>query len=533
MDVQPWRDTLDALTQPEGWIGSPDNERAKLARKVLDGYERPNGWIAYDLPSRTVREAAKDQTIPELATEAAKQRDAILALAVLHELGRWIARQQHHSETGVAELAGAVVHSALTADVGLRAQRAQHPGSKSYSPVDFAHGESAKHFFEDILREKLIRREVAGVSVRDKVPTNYDPGDEASILLWERLWTAGAILMLLEWVAEHCATAHEIGRVIWHSSSRWVPSDAIIPTTTNFAKKPKYDGNNVHAGLRTRAAIAFIFAGSESLRGMARDAPWSVVFRLRALHSRTVGSQAFYDGYKALHLYQAVLSDCLYVANGSAAMKEHEPRPSLVADHEAGELSTLAPEQRAALAHTSTARRNLRATQEARIGTGRKGLTGPVRFYPASKSLQVSALNGTASALGSAFPLEPLSHRSLRLLPAEGEPGARWQPIGSIELFRELGPDVDWIDLLVVARIDDRQILLPVTAERDASKEDGPVRSLLVLDEGASHAIRADSLRRALRVPDALVGVVVRKGQGAFVVLEIDINARRTHAAGT
>ena len=127
---------------------------------------------------------------------------------------------------------------------------------------------------------------------------------------------------------------------------------------------------------------------------------------------------------------------------------------------------------------------------------------------------------------------EPVSQRSLRLLAADQAPGERWQPIASIDIWRELGPEVNWIDLLVVARVNDRQVPLPLTMEDDVFADDASKRSLLVLHEGAKSPFSAEALRDAFERRDTVVGVVIRKGLGAFVVLEFDIDAQPPAVGG-
>ena len=83
MDVTPWREALDAMTQHEGWIGCRD-DKAELAYKVLEGYEKENGWIGYRF------RPGDSYDLPGVAKDARNDRDAILGLAVLHELMQWV-----------------------------------------------------------------------------------------------------------------------------------------------------------------------------------------------------------------------------------------------------------------------------------------------------------------------------------------------------------------------------------------------------------------------------------------------------------
>jgi hypothetical protein len=390
--------------------------------------------------------------------------------------------------------------------------------------VDFAHGANAKNFFEETVRPRLLRIDASmGAGLAVHVPGHYEPDNESSILQWGRVWTAGAALVPLDWARSNgCVTARDIGRTIWcgtdpagHPLDRFYPRAALIPTARKLAL-------TAHAELRTRAAVAYSFAGSEEIRALDRDAPQSLTFALKAMYSRRVGSETRYDGYNGTHLYLAVWSDCLRAANGSRPMAEPGQSPMEPAGADA--FGALAPEQRAALAQTTTARKNLQAMS--------KAMAGARRLSPIRKAGPSVVPLGHDPAAGTTFEREPVSHGSLRPLPAGGAPGARWQPIGSIDLWRELGPELEWIDLLVVARIDSRQVPLPVTMDDETLDDDAGERSLLVLDEGANPPIGADALRRALVVTDALVGVVVRKSLGAFVVLEIDMNAQQPGVGG-
>lgn len=179
---------------------------------------------------------------------------------------------------------------------------------------------------------------------------------------------------------------------------------------------------------------------------------------------------------------------------------------------------TLAAEQRAALINVKAMRHRVRAMREA--------MRDAHRFLPGGQAEPASPDPVTGALAG----WEPISQGSLRLLPLEPVPNARWQPIASIDLWRELDPDLHWVDLLVVARVADRQLALPITIEDEEVDDSDAPRSVLVLDEGANPPVRADALRLALQAADALIGVVVPKSLGAFVVLEVDMDAPHSPA---
>jgi hypothetical protein len=109
-------------------------------------------------------------------------------------------------------------------------------------------------------------------------------------------------------------------------------------------------------------------------------------------------------------------------------------------------------------------------------------------------------------------------------VPLEGAPGSRWQLVASIVLWPHIGPGVEWLDLLVVGRVGERQSVLPVRLDDEHGDLEVPERSMLVLDESADSPVTAAELRRALHRPDAAIGVVVTAELGAFVVLEVDLN---------
>jgi hypothetical protein len=64
--------------------------------------------------------------------------------------------------------------------------------------------------------------------------------------------------------------------------------------------------------------------------------------------------------------------------------------------------------------------------------------------------------------------------------------------------------------------------------EDEVFGDDDAERSLLVLDTSADLPVSAAELRSAFERRDAVVGVVIRKGLGAFVVVEIDMNAQQS-----
>ena len=514
MDVRPWRDTLDWMTQPGGWLGQRDG-KAELAYQALAGYETPNGWIAHGAPTDYTRTDGTAE--PAGRRHVVKQRNALLQLALLHELRVWEAASQG---TGVASnrlLQQAIVAAALTSWFGLRAKAATASSDKPYTEVDFAHSETAKTFFEQPIRQRLERLTAKLKLDLPMPPHAYDPDDEDCIILWGRLWTAGLAVAFLDWATPaDCSTARDIARRVWCCEKNLYILHTVLPT----GNRDKEGIPPAHAELRTRAAVAYAFVGSEAIRRLVAEHPWSLNFGLREISNpRTVGINTRYDGYNNMHFHLAVLSDCTYAANRTSAMPKPDSQPVALSTGDAETHGALAPEQRAALAQLGSARAAVKALRDASSASRRVG--GPVRWKQPSRG---SPVNGAVAALPAEF--EPMSRESLSLnLVAGAQGGARWQPIATIELRRELGPDVAWLDLLVVALVGDRQVPLTVTLDDDEERGDGSGESsLLVLDEGAQPAVSADALRLALARPDALVGVRIDKGLGAFVVLEIDIN---------
>lgn len=518
MDVTPWRETLAVMTQHDGWIGRRD-DKAELASKVLEGYENENGWIGYRF------RPGDSYDLPKAAENARNERDAILGLAVLHELMQWGAHRRRGEQDAIDDIEQGVVRAALTGDVGLRPKDVPSPGSKPYTERDFAHSENARSFFEETVRPRLLQFDaVVRAGLADFVPASYDPTNPDSIAQWGRVWTAGAVLVLLNWVrARGAHRPCDIARVIWSCASdpraptKLYAAPGLIPTD--------HTCRQVSIHLHTCAAVAYIFAGSEAIRAMMAEQPCTVPIALRdASDAKYSASNKSYRGYNRLHIYLALLSECTRVAKGTSPMGEPDEPTKAWEGGDAGAFDTLAPEQRAALAQTVTARRNLAAMS--------KAMTGARRLSPIRRATPSVGPSGADSMTGTEFDWEPMSQRSLRPLASDAEPGTRWQPIASIDIWRELGAEVSWIDLLVVARVNDRQVPLPVTMEDDVFDDDASKRSLLLLDEDARPAVSSDALRRAFATDGAVVGVVVRKSLGAFVVLEVDMNAQSQEGRG-
>jgi hypothetical protein len=499
MDVKPWRDTLDAMTQPGGWIYRKDakgdtlvDPKVERARAVLAGYEKTDGWIKHSIPAEIVdrNDGHVEAIEPQASLDAKEQRDSLLQLALFHELKHWDEHQQ--GQFLLDALIGAVIHAAKTECTGLRAEVSTR----------------AAFFGEDIL-DKLRGLAARMAPSRDwVVPVRYDPHDEAMIEHWGRAWTTGVALVALDWAcnSRQCRSVGDIARTIWHGTA-WIsfyPQPALVPT--------KRSTRDAHFELHTRAAVAYTFAGNESIRALVADEPASLPFLLRAFSdSRRVSETKLYDGYRRTHLYLAVWLDCLH-AYRTQNMRKYGPSKNGAAGAVAGALETPTPEQRRALAATNGARTRIAALRRAKKG-------GPVR-------------KGTSQATAATEDWIPISHGSLRPLPVHEVPGNRWQPIASIDLWRELGPEVEWIDLMVVARIEDRQVALPITMEDADSDDTTGHRSLLVLDRDSDVEVDATALRRAFHQADALVGVVVKKSLGAFVVLEIDVNTQQAVTDG-
>lgn len=533
MDLQPWRNTLDTITGPRGWIGRSDAKSATV-QAVLAGYAQPAGWIGHGFDANLVRvrDPKTNQLVdrcvkPDAAYAAEIKRDAILQLAVVHELLRWGVRQRTDEPDVAAELAPALVDAAMRAPLGLRAKSVSgQPQSGARQEVDFAHSHEAKVFFETTVRERLERvdkemktrlAEIAG--------ERYEPSDEASIERWGRAWSAGASVVCLDWARrKRCHTAGDLARALWSQTDpegrplpHFYPRGAVIPTSTALAR-------TAHAELHTRAAIAFALAGNEAIRALDDGALCTMTFALKAIDYVAAHSGVRYNGYNGSHMYLAVWSDLLCAANGEFAMSGRGESESVPQQGDARSIDGLSPEHLTALANTTAARETVRVTKKAL--DGRRFSTGQTN--PASRP----GSDGTRP-IETPIEWEPLSQRAMRLLPESDVAGARWQPLASLELWRALGPDRDWIDLLVVARIGDRQIALPVTLHEAATDTQQSERGLLVLDEGARPAVSTETLRNALAKGDAAIGVAVRKGLGAFVVLEIEVSAAGIAARGS
>lgn len=503
--IRCWRDTLAALTQPKGWIGVRDG-KARLADETLARYAPANDWIGHSFAAAIQRADGKERAEKtDAAREAERRRDSVLQLALVHELAIWQARQHDAMGDGVDGLTKAVCKAAASAPIGLRPR------------ADFAGGERAVEFFSGTLLPRI--REVdkkMGTAIATQLDTGYDPNNLEVIGAWARAWTAAAALIPLDWARQRSLhTPREIAWALWcevDSSGkplpRFRPCAAIIPTASKLAR-------SVYLDLATRPAVALALGRKHEIRALDAGGLCGVSISLHELDYESNFGDARYRGRNVLQLYLAVAADCLHEANRDALMGELDRSPADLGGGDGSDLMALPEEHRLALGQLKAARESLRAIRQATTGRHRFAVSQRVPF----------GAPGTTRALVEAtaeWELLVLSSRDF--IATEGEPGARWQPIGTVRLWRELGPDLDWIDILFVARIGDQQVRLPITMEDEAPGDDDAQRSLLVLDTGTDPAVSAAALRSAFERRDAVVGVVVRKGLGAFVVVEIDLN---------
>jgi hypothetical protein len=347
----------------------------------------------------------------------------------------------------------------------------------------------------------------------------YDPSKKEVIEVWARAWTAAAALIPLDWARQRSLhTLREIAWALWcevDSSGKPLPQfrprAAIIPTASKLAL-------GVFLELVTRPALAFALGRRREIQAMHAGGLCGVSISLHELDYESNRGDARYRGRNVLQLYLAVAADCLHEANKDESMVERNRSSANVGAGDAGSLTALPEEHRQALGRTKAARESL--------GAIRQAATASHRFVLGHEML-VAGVTGTR-VLVTDTEWEPLVLNWQDFIAAEGETEARWQPIGSVRLWRELGPDIDWIDILFVARIGDQQVRLPITMEDEVFGDDDAERSLLVLDTSADLPVSAAELRSAFERRDAVVGVVIRKGLGAFVVVEIDMNAQQS-----
>lgn len=507
--IQCWRAALTAMTQPQGWIGLRDG-KANLAETVLAHYDASDAWIGHSFAALMQRKADGKERAEktDAAREAERRRDAVLQLAFVHELALWRAHQRDAISDAITALTKAVGETAGTAPIGLRPRK------------DFAGGDRATQFFGGTLLPRI--REVdkklgtAMATRLEQLP--YDPGNEQVIGAWARAWTAAAALIPLEWARQrNLRTARDVALATWlevDSSGQPLPQfhprAAIIPTASKLARA-------VYLDLVTRPAVALALGRSHEIRVLDEGRLCGLSISLSELDYESNFGHARYRGRNVLQLYLAVLAECLHEANKDGSMGEHDPSSADPGAGDTGDGTALPDEHRRALAHMQAARQSLQAIKQA--------ATGRHRFMPGH---EVPAAGGSASRalVEQVIEWELLVLNRRDFIVAEEEPAARWQPIGSVRLWRELGPDLDWIDILFAARIGDQQLRLPITMEDKDSGDDDAERSLLVLDTAANAPVNAAELRAAFGRPDAVVGVVIRKGLGAFVVVEVDMNAR-------
>lgn len=502
--IQCWKDTLATITQPEAWIGLRDG-KAKLAEEVLARYDPPNDWIGHSFAARMSKKDGKDlATKTDAARRAERKRDAVLQLAFVHELAVWQARQTCAAADILPPLAKAMCQAASSSPVGLRPR------------ADFASGDRASAFFQDALlpRIRAVDEKMGSAISAPLEQLRYDPANQ---VVWARAWTAAAALIPLEWARQRrLHTPREIAWALWCEVDsegkplpRFRPRAAIIPTASKLARA-------VHLDLVTRPAAAFALGRSHEIRDMGAQGLCGVSISLHELDYESNFGEARYRGRNVLQLYLTVAADCLHEANKDAPMGELDRSPADAGPGDGGDPSALPEEHRRALGHLSAARESHRAIRQA-ASRGK-------RFVP-SNTIPVSGGGTTRMVAQTTIEWELLVLSARDFIAAEAEAEARWQPLGTVRLWHELGPDLDWVDILFVARIGDQHIRLPITMEDEVPDDDDAERSLLVLDTEGNPPVGAAALRSAFESPDAVVGVVIRKGLGAFVVVEIDMKA--------
>lgn len=508
--IQCWRDTLSAMTQPQGWIGLRDG-KARLADEVLARYATTNDWLGHSFAALMKRaEDGKDRaTKTDAAREAERKRDAVLQLSFVHELAAWHARQGDATGDSIISMTKAVCDAANSAPIGLRPR------------ADFASGDRAPDFFQGALLPRIreVDKKMGTAIALPLEQLGYDPESEQVIEAWARAWTTAAALIPLEWARQRgLRTPGEIAWATWcevdsigQPLPRFRPRAAIIPTASGLAR-------NVHLDLVTRPAIAFALGRSHEIRAMAEAGLCGVSISLHELDYESNFGNARYRGRNVLQIYLAVAADCLHEANKDGSMVERDGFAADFGTGDAADLTALPEEHRRALGHLKAARESPQAIKQAATGRHRLVL---------SHGVSVGGGGTTRMLVEATADWELLLLNSQDFIATEGEPGARWQPIGTVCLWRELGADVDWIDILFVARIGDKQIRLPVAMEDEVAGDDEAERSLLVLDSGAAPPVSAGALRSAFGRRNAVVGVVIRKGLGAFVVIEIDANTQQ------
>lgn len=510
MQIQRWRETLAAMTQPDGWIGLGDG-KSRLADEVLARYEQSDDWIGQDFTAaETLRDGQDRVTKTDAARIAERRRDAVLQLAFVHELAIWQARQRSAKGGVIDTLTKAVCNAADSAPTGLRPR------------ADFAGSERAFPFFQGELLKRIrtIDEKMRTVIAERLEQHRYDPTDNAVIDVWARAWTAAAALIPLDWARQrNLATPRAIAWALWcqvdskgEPLSNFRARAQIIPTASTLTV-------GIHLELATRPAVARALGRSREIRVLKEGTLCRLSIALNELDYEANHGSPRYRGRNVLQLYLAVTADCLHEANEDKPMADSDQPSSDTGAGDAGDPRSLAKEHQQLLRATKAARESREAIKQAADGT---------RFV-LSHEVPVAGGNASRMLVATTTEWELLVQRALHFVPVEGAPGARWQPIGSVRLWHELGREVEWIDLLVVARIGEQQIRLPVTMEDDVT--DGE-RSLLVLDEGAKSPVSAEALRGAFERRDAVVGVVIRKGLGAFVVLEFDMDAQPPAGGG-
>lgn len=503
IQLQRWRDTLAAMTQEEGWIGLRDG-KAKLAHEVLASYDESDAWIGHSFAA--VMSATGRALKPDAAYEAESKRDCVLELALVHELAAWQARPRGATSDVVASLTNAVCEAAVSARTGL------------WPSPDFSGSDRAREFQRYPLLPGIRKiDEKMGTTIAAWLES--DPNEQEPTEAWGRAWTAAAALILLNWArVRSFRTARDLAWALWCNVD---PSGEPLPQFHALAQIiPSGSGpaSGVYMDLATRPAVAFTLGRSREIAVVDAGVLSRLWISMHELDYEANFGNPRYRGRNPRQLYLAVLADCLHEANKDRPMVERDRSPADPRTGGAGGPSALPEEHRQALGHMTAARESLKATRQATRGHHRFVVSHQVPAGGTATSRML--VEATAE-----WELLVLSSRDF--IAAEGKPGARWQPIGSVRLRRELGPDIAWIDILFVARVGNQQIRLPLTMEDEAPGADDAERNLLVLDTGASTPVGAAELRSAFARREAVVGVVIRKGLGAFVCVEVDLNAPR------
>jgi hypothetical protein len=556
MNVPDWIDALDALTAPGGWI--PANSHvATLARAVLVSYGKRDCRPQYLIPAAPCN---GDNSKPDAAYRAERERDAIIRMALVRALKDRLVAGGDVSDKAEdrKKLAAEIVEFAFarTTSLGLRAQSA--PGTAApYRAVDFAHEAGAAVFFKRYIAERLKRfddewgTDLATLAdPPDRAAdnkTSSDSREEASIELkalddesverWGRAWTACTALVPLDWAfnARRCAGLRQIARLFVDgigpngSLARFYVCMPPLPTARRFAPDPDRKDRyvRIHAELHTRPLLAQAMACDEHRWNLPDSGSCAIRIPLAALDyvagERGGGVTVRYRGWNVLQLYLIVLADCLSRAEQRRPGADVPMNANSPNDPGDDPPQDLPPEQIACLARMHIERAARRNSS---------GKTGRLRYADLKSSDTVRIDD---SLTGSAATATPVKSLSMRYCDCQATPDdsstetSEWQEIGTMSmraLFNELGPEIEWVDLLCVAWQGERQTVLPIVMEEGEppGDEDAGDRTRLVLRRPEGFAITAGQLREAFQTRDALLGACVAVGLGVFLTLAFDLD---------